>query len=373
MNSSNFKVNTMFKFSGNTFLRFQDKKINHRFNLWQHEHSIKQIQYILALTGAIYIMMGIINLFVFTSDIHNLLTFSQLILIPSYAFTISFLAYKKISFTIIENLLFLAPILTAFLHAYLFSHMDRYSSYQTELYLMIFWTLTISGLRLDKAIIASISVFIIGEAYPYIYYQNQNTEFIQHTMWMFTSLLFGIVGGFILYQSKKNTFEKELELKHLATIDKLTGLYNRVKLDSILTQELNRAKRYNLKIGVLLLDIDYFKNVNDTYGHLVGDEVLKGISQNIKNNIRSSDYMFRWGGEEFIVLCLEMNQTDIITFAEEIRSKVSENKFSKVGHKTISIGATINNSNDSVESIIQRADEALYEAKENGRNMVCYK
>lgn len=363
----------MFKFLENSYCGFKDRDINHQFQLWRYEHSQKQIQYILALTGILYITMGITNFFIFTSDIHHVLVLSQLLLIPAYAFLIAYLAYKKRTFNIVESLLFLAPILTAFLHAFIFSHLDSYSSYQTELYLMIFWTLTISGLRLDKAIFASAIVFCIGEIYPSLYYEDQQTAFIQHTMWMLISMLFGIVGGFLLHQSKKNTFEKEMELNKLATTDTLTGLYNRAMSDSILAQELNRAKRYNKNIGILILDIDHFKNVNDMYGHLVGDEILIAIAKQLQNSIRSSDYIFRWGGEEFIILCLEINKTDLITFAQEIREQVSQQEFARVGHKTLSIGATLSSNHDTIVSLMQRADDALYEAKEKGRNMVCYK
>lgn len=348
------------------------KEINYQFVLWHYEQTTKQIQYILGLTGAIYMMMGIVNLLTFSSDIYNILIFIQLFLIPIYAFFISYLAYKKVTFSILETLLFLAPILTALIHAFIFSNMTEYSSYQTELYLMIFWTLTVSGLRLEKAIIASICVFIIGEVYPYLFFDNQGTPFVLHTMWMSISILFGIVGGVLIHRSRKDTFKKELELQRLATVDTLTGLYNRVKFDSILTQELSRAKRYNFHIGILMLDIDYFKNVNDAYGHLIGDEILIGIANNVKSSIRSSDYLFRWGGEEFVIICLETDQNDIVTFAEKIRLNVAQQNFDKVGNKTISIGATMNNYDDTVESIIQRADESLYKAKETGRNKVCY-
>jgi len=363
----------MFRFFVDRYFNFIDKEKSHQFILWQYNHSAKQIQYILALTGIIYIIMGIVNLFIFDSDIYYVLIFLQLFFIPSYAFLISFLAYKRINFKTLETLLFLAPIFTSFIHAFVFSHLEKYSSYQTELYLMIFWTFTISGLRLEKAIISSLIVLIVGIYYPFHSYENQQTEFISHSMWMIISILLGVVGAILLHQSKKETFKKELELQKLATIDKLTGLYNRVKLDSILMQELDKAKRYNHTIGILILDIDHFKNVNDTYGHLVGDEILIGISKTIQNNIRSTDYIFRWGGEEFIVICPKMSQNDIIAFAQKIRSQVSKQKFKTVGYKTISIGTTINNTQDNIDSIIHRADEALYEAKATGRNKVCYK
>ncbi|MDH4945035.1 GGDEF domain-containing protein [Sulfurimonas sp. C5] len=355
------------------FLGYKEKELNYKFSVWQYAHLLNQIKYVLAITGLIYVMMGSINFFIFTSDIHNFLIIIQLIVVPSYAFMLSYLAYKKVDQKILETLLFLAPVLTSSIHAYIFSHMESYSSYQTELYLMIFWNLTISGLRLNQAIVASLFVFAVGEIYPLIAFEDQNTGFLLNTMWMLASLLLGIVGGILLHLSKKNSFEKELELHQLATMDKLTGVHNRVELDSILVQELRRAERYKSNIGVLLLDIDHFKNVNDTYGHLVGDEILIGVSKILSENIRASDYIFRFGGEEFLIICLEADEAEIFELAEKIRLRISQYEFPIVGYKTLSIGATINHRNDTVGSIIRRADEALYEAKQTGRNRVRYK
>ncbi len=363
----------MFLFLKNIDLGFENREINSQFILWQYEYSTKQVQYILALTGMLYIVLGLSNIFLSPEHLKNILVPYQLFIIPSYLFLISYLSTKKTYMRISENLLISSPIIAALCHAYIFSKMDSYSTYQVELYLMLFWIFTISGLRFNKAIFAASIVFTIGEAYPYIAYENQYLDYFSHTIWMLVSMLLGLVGGYIFHVSQKNTFQKELELKSNAEIDTLTGLYNRSKLDSILTQELDKVKRYNHNIGVLLLDIDHFKNINDNYGHLVGDKILMGISQNIQSTIRSSDHIFRWGGEEFIIICPEINQTDLMTLAEKIRSQISQVHFDEVGYNTISIGVTINNIDDTVESIIKRADTALYEAKGTGRNKVCYR
>ena len=154
----------MYKFLENISLEFKDKEINYKFFLWHYERSTTQIQYVLGLTGALYMLMGIVNLLTFSSDIYYILIFTQLFLIPSYVFFISYLAYKKVAFSTLETLLFLAPIFAALMHAFLFSNMTEYSSYQTELYLMIFWILTISGLRLQKAVIVGV-IFMLQLLY----------------------------------------------------------------------------------------------------------------------------------------------------------------------------------------------------------------
>jgi len=366
----------MFSISVNKFLPksiffgFEDKKQNKDFIRWQRDKSVRKIQYVSALTGLLYIMMGIKNIFTAPVEIQYLLIPNQIVLLPSYAFFLSYLAYKKVNPQILEYVLLCAPIVAALAHAVIFSRMTMYSTYQAELYIMIFWIFTISGLHFSHALLSAAIVFSIGEIYPYIWYDEDPDGFLSHSAWMIVNMLFGIVGGYLFQEAQKSTFLKELELEASATIDRLTGLYNRVKLDIVLMQELIRAKRYNYKIGILLMDIDFFKDVNDKHGHLTGDEVLIAIAHKIKENIRSSDFVFRWGGEEFIVLCLEIDKSNLLQLAHKVRQSVEQHHFDVLGYKTISIGATMSNEDDTVQSIINRADKALYEVKNNGRNSV---
>ena len=282
------------------------------------------------------------------------------------------MSYTKKNFLYIELLLFLAPLYAASLHTYIMSHLNSYNSYQTEIYLMIFWIYTISGLRFFHAIIASVLVFSISVISSYIFYPNQFDLFIIHTSWAFSSLVFGFVGGYLLQESQKETFLKQLELEDLASTDKLTGLYNRVKLDEVLSQELKRAQRYNYSVGLLLLDIDFFKLVNDTYGHLSGDKFLVELSKHLKEQIRSSDTAFRWGGEEFIIIVPQVDKEGLMKLAKNLRTVIEGASFSQVGKQTISIGSTISSVTDAIISLIQRADKSLYKAKNSGRNCVVF-
>ena len=294
---------------------FKDQVIFEKFYEWRKEYSYRQITYISAVTGVLYILLSTLQANI------------QLFLISPMIFFVSYLAYKKEKFEYVEILLFIAPIYAASIHLYIISHLSNYSSYQTELYLMIFWIYTISGLRFIHSIITSLIVFFIGTIGSYILYPNQLDSFLIYTTWMLVSMIFGFVGGYLLQESQKNTFVKQLELERIAITDKLTGLYNRVMLDKTLNLELKRASRYKHTIGILILDVDFFKSVNDTYGHIVGDKVLIEISKQLSNSIRSSDTIFRWGGEEFIVLTPETNKNALMVLAEQLRKKVEEIKF----------------------------------------------
>jgi len=155
-----------------------------------------------------------------------------------------------------------------------------------------------------------------------------------------------------------------------ATHDNLTGLYNRAYFLDNLNMILNEAGRYGTINSVILFDIDHFKSFNDTYGHLKGDEVLKAVSKITSANIRKSDIIARWGGEEFIVL---LPNTPIATaelVAENLRKQIESIDISGIKNITASFGVSEYVPEDDHDSLIQRADDALYEAKDSGRNCV---
>lgn len=166
------------------------------------------------------------------------------------------------------------------------------------------------------------------------------------------------------------TLENEKKLEHLSQTDQLTGLYNRHKLHQVFTSEINRSNRFEEVFGVILLDLDLFKNVNDTYGHDVGDLVLKEISNILKDNIRASDTLGRWGGEEFLIILPKIDIDGAKILAEKLRKEIENYQFTIAGKMTASFGLAYYKKGDDENSIIKRADDALYKAKEIGRNIV---
>ena len=164
-------------------------------------------------------------------------------------------------------------------------------------------------------------------------------------------------------------------LKVSSTTDALTGLFNRKYLDEYIEKALSQAKRNGIVYGILMIDIDFFKMVNDTYGHDVGDKAIKVLAQVLKENIRESDTAFRFGGEEFLVLLYQCEETMVTNIAEKIRlafekSSIQSNNGSTF-YKTLSVGASIfPKDSDSLWKCIKFADIALYNAKDSGRNCV---
>lgn len=161
-----------------------------------------------------------------------------------------------------------------------------------------------------------------------------------------------------------------IELERLSITDKLTGLFNRMRLDEALTRELQRAERFKQPFSVILLDIDYFKLVNDTHGHLVGDRLLVEVAKVLQAHTRDTDIVGRWGGEEFMIVCPNTDRLGAVRSAENLREIFQAHCFPVITHKTISLGVTSYCPGDRLESIVGRADAALYEAKNNGRNRV---
>lgn len=153
-------------------------------------------------------------------------------------------------------------------------------------------------------------------------------------------------------------------------MDQLTGLYNRRKLDQVLSEQIDLASRYDTPFSVLLLDVDFFKKVNDTYGHLMGDQLLQDLSHILTKKIRSVDILGRWGGEEFLIILPNCQLAGAMQLAEKIRLAIAETSFQNVGARTVSIGASDYKKGDQVEQLLQRADHALYQAKKSGRNCV---
>lgn len=164
---------------------------------------------------------------------------------------------------------------------------------------------------------------------------------------------------------------KNQQLESLTVTDTLTGLFNRRKLDEVLSQECERALRNQSPMTVILADIDKFKSVNDIHGHQVGDQLLIAIAKLLLQGVRKVDTVARWGGEEFMILCPDTTLSGACTVAENIRRAIEHCEFPVAAGKTCSFGVAEYRPGESPQAVIKRADEALYRAKNGGRNQVC--
>ncbi|MFA6195772.1 MAG: bacteriohemerythrin [Sulfurimonas sp.] len=185
-----------------------------------------------------------------------------------------------------------------------------------------------------------------------------------------------------LYKNKKdievkNQQRENSKLEEMAFIDPLTGTLNRRKFEEVSERELKHSKRYNHSLTFLMMDIDHFKNINDSYGHAIGDEVLKHFTTICKKIARDIDIVARFGGEEFVIILRETDENGAFNFSERLRSEVYNSSVvvnNQIIKYSVSIGIASLEDDKNTKTILQRADEALYEAKKSGRNRtVVYK
>ncbi len=167
------------------------------------------------------------------------------------------------------------------------------------------------------------------------------------------------------------TRSKKYEMK--ATYDVLTNIYNRSKFNECIEEQHKLFARYGGDLCFAIFDIDFFKKVNDVHGHVVGDETLITFAQTIEENVRNTDVFARWGGEEFTLLLPQTKLESASFVVENLRRLIEKVDFKAIGQKTCSIGLTQFKEGDTIDTVLVRADEALYEAKESGRNKVCIK
>ena len=205
--------------------------------------------------------------------------------------------------------------------------------------------------------------------------ENQVEKSIQKTLFfnIILSLLISVIILFLAYLTIGG-YQKKLE--QMASTDELTGAASRQVFDMICEQSFKVSKRRKESLSAILFDLDKFKKINDDYGHQAGDYVLKIFADKVREEIRESDVLCRWGGDEFFLILSDCDIVQAELIAEKIREKLEKNFISYKGQKiklTTSIGVTEMGVRDDCESFFKRVDEALYEAKEKGRNKIAAK
>lgn len=197
---------------------------------------------------------------------------------------------------------------------------------------------------------------------------NQEMAFDYHLFWTLIGV-FTLISSFYAVHSYQLSKYNRMLLK-LSETDKLTDLYNRCKLDELLLEKEQLFYRYHTACGVAILDIDHFKDINDTYGHQRGDSILIELSALMSESLRTTDVIGRWGGEEFLIIAPNSGTQETTRMAEKMLEKIRSHHFQKIGTVTASCGVCSFNDGKDIQNTIRRADEALYKAKAQGRNQV---
>lgn len=179
--------------------------------------------------------------------------------------------------------------------------------------------------------------------------------------------------GYLIHWFNKlsDTLEQNyIKVEKISITDKLTQLSNRTHTDEYMQNQLQKTRSIKGELIVIIVDIDHFKSVNDSHGHLVGDHVLREFSNLLRECIRNQDFVGRWGGEEFIIVMPDIDLEQATKNAERLRSMIEKHDFGEAGQITASFGISVSIDNDTQESLVQRADESLYKAKQQGRNQI---
>lgn len=322
----------------------------------------------LSATAVIFIVFSIINIFIFDQTLLGLI---QIILTPVCFIAIIFL--KKTGnidatawvATIIPAIFLLMFVLTSEAHSSTIALAAVFPG-------VVFFLL---GHRIG---IVFLGLFFPALGLMFWWNIETNADQISNPIVVVNTILIIAlitVQVFAYEFSRKQAFDKNVEvldrLKVLSTTDSLTGLWNRRTTEQLLEDEIARSQRHHSKLTMAIIDIDHFKQVNDTYGHNGGDTVLKEIAAEFQRIIRSYDIIGRWGGEEFVVICPETGRDVATELFDRMRRHIEEHIFSNGVKLTISIGTAEYRDSDSPSSLAIRADKAMYQAKHSGRNRVC--
>lgn len=186
--------------------------------------------------------------------------------------------------------------------------------------------------------------------------------------------MIGAVCVFIDNSAREALFRELEQLRDKANLDQLTGIYNRRYGETLIATKLIEFQKGGRPVGLLFADIDHFKRVNDTYGHAVGDLVLKTVAKTLSSSVRNMDHVIRWGGEELLVLLAgDFDLNGLRRIANKLRILVEQSKVQVGGHTiqvTVSMGAALAGCNDSVDTLVNKADRLMYESKKAGRNRI---
>lgn len=339
---------------------------------WDKHPRLVQVRTICFITVALYIAFTFIDKSAWANEMEALMLRLHLFINVPILLTIGVLAFYDRLYKVVMVAMALAPLVGVLCHINIASQMPDPSYYLAEAYILVSWIFVVSGMPFRYALISATvsSVLFIVSAY---FYMSDRSLYVIYVFWICCSYSLGFFGGLIFDTTRKTIFINMQKLQRLATTDPLTGLFNRNQLNSVMREEIERSVRYPNTFGVLMVDIDHFKKINDTFGHDVGDEVLLKTAHVLSRLTRQNDTLIRWGGEEFIIIALQMDIQNLRDFCEKLRHEIENEHFGNSKKITVSIGATLFKEGDTQETLISRADDSLYKAKEKGRNLTVLK
>jgi len=359
------------------------------FTQWIYASRNVRMRLAMLLVSILYAILGMLDTRFSSGALSTTAQyFHYIVIIPMLLLTVVIGSLKGS-----EKLFVPASVITtataAACHLFLVQHQGLQSNYVPELYFMILWIFTVAGFRLWTAIMLSLGMIMAAILNALLIPDTTPSELEGYFFWLLVSFSLAYLGGHMLeYYAKVNFYtvirlQREISvrknaqenLKRAAFHDPLTKLPNRILLSDRLKEAITEAKQKNEKVGWLYIDLDYFKQLNDTQGHGAGDRLLAIVGQRLKNSVRESDTVGRLGGDEFTVLLTGIKDAeDAMRIAEKIRADLEAPY--DLGSKTLfqtsaSIGVALYPDHGRDEtSLSKSADAAMYRSKKKGRNAV---
>jgi len=349
---------------------FTDKNLEREFINYYLGRNIRYIRPVILALGLLYMFFIIPDYFLikspetFMAILANRTIFLLLVIIL-------FIAIKKVkNYTNLSYWLTIYEILGAISFLVIFGQYESPNYFiQTFGVMIIILGIFLAPNKWANTLIASflisITFFILS---AYYIKEIIFAEYSAGIVYVLIVLILSSIASFrsSYYIRKQYVYSRELLIQ--ANTDALTGINNRAKFNEELERWVDYAKRYRTPLSVVIFDFDNFKNVNDTYGHLIGDKVIVDTINIIKGSIRLTDVFARWGGDEFVLLLTNTNKQQAIELTERLRRLISKNVFEKVGKVTCSFGLGMFKENDNADTLINRCDQLLYKAKKEGKN-----
>ncbi|WP_019612236.1 diguanylate cyclase [Thioalkalivibrio sp. AKL7] len=349
-------------------LHREDADVRRAFAAWHRQVRIPQARYVAFLTALLYFLYAVLEQSVAT-DLHTSRLVAHALLVPGLLLAVGLMSFDRRLQPMMWVLLTLAPVVANAANLHLNVGSAQFLIFAPEIYLSIMWTFAISGLALRQAVIAATAIIALVIAATFR--QPLEADLLQlHLMWALAAFSFGCLSAFILEKAHKHTFLQQQQLARAARVDELTSLWNRAHIERLFDEERARAERYGEPFAVILIDIDHFKSVNDTWGHSTGDGVLRQFAGLLRQNLRKVDAIGRIGGEEFFVLLPQTRGEQALVAARELQARITAFDFDTVGRLTASFGVTEYRPGEDRVDTFNRADQALYAAKKNGRSRI---
>ncbi|WP_435608073.1 GGDEF domain-containing protein [Pseudomonas knackmussii] len=342
--------------------------IRQEFVLWYRQAKAPQIRYVAFLTLSLYFVYIFMEYNIATTH-RELRLLAHGVLVPAALLAVGLMSNEPRYYRPMLALLMSAPIGAVAANLYLNHDQPDFAAYAPEMYLNLMWTFSVSGLTLRQATFtASTSAALM----LIVTLESSLQPGVQclNLLWILASYSFGMLSAFLLERAHKTMFLHQNRLALSASVDGLTGIWNRARIDQFFADEVARAQRYGTPFSVILMDIDHFKSVNDTHGHTVGDSVLCQFARLLRENVRSTDRVGRLGGEEFLVVLPGTDHRHAQAAARALRQRINGFDFHTVRRKTASFGVTQYCGDDSASAMLERVDRALYRAKQNGRDRI---